>query len=97
MEEKQNGNKEPGRKRGWPSLIPALWSIEAIVIAGGLIIGALTGMLLAKPAFNADLKGQGVAYAATAVVSALIPIIGVIHIHGFPRVNGAPWERNRKA
>ena len=86
--EKPGGKSEPqGRTRaatltGW---IPALWSIEAIVIAGGLFLGTLVFALMAKPAFNNKEDTVGYLFMAMAVLCPLTPSIGAAHIHGLHR------------
>ena len=57
------GKTKPTNLTGW---IPALWSIEAIVITGGLVLGALVFGLLAKPAFNDKQTAVGYLFVAMA-------------------------------
>ena len=65
--------------------IPILWSYETIGIAIGLGIGAIAGLQLAKPYFEAGNQFAGFFYTATAVVCALIPIGTVIRLHHITR------------
>ena len=65
-------NNKPKQPRNWTRFIPVLWSIEAIVTAGGLIIAAGVGVL-ADSSFKAGLTGQGWAYVGTAIACALTP------------------------
>ncbi len=80
MNPEQPREQKPRLKRQWTRYLSAALSIEAIAIAGGLIIGAIMGNA-ANSAFEDNLSGRGFAYYVTAVVCALMPIVGVIYIH----------------
>ena len=88
-------NNKPKQNRHWTRFIPALWSIEAIVTAGGLIIAAGVGVL-ADSSFKAGLTGQGWAYVGTAIACALTPASGVFHMHALPIIKDKLEGRNRK-
>ena len=88
-------DNNPKQSRNWTRFIPALWSVEAIVIAGGLMIAALVGVL-ADSSFKAGLTGQGWAYVGTAIACALTPASGVFHIHALPLIKDKLEGRNRK-
>ena len=95
--EKPAGGKEPQGTMvsiTWTGWIPALWSIEAIVITGGLVLGALVVALMAIPAFDNGQKVEGWLFVAMSALCPLIPGIGAAHIHGVPRKLWFP--RNRK-
>ena len=72
----------PGKWTGW---VPALWSIEAIVIAGGLGLGALVLVHLAKPAFDGNQDKVGYLFIAMAALCPLFPSVAAAHIYGVHR------------
>ena len=77
--------------KGWVS---ALWSVEAIVIGGGLALGVLVFATLAKPAFNEPQdKVVGYLFAVMSVLCPLIPSMGAAHIHGVHRKLGLPRKQ----
>ena len=95
MEKQGRSNEKQGKTAlatctGW---IPALWSVEAIVIAGGLVLGALVFALLAKPAFDNHQDSVGYLFVAMAVLCPLIPSVGAAHIHEVHRKLGLPKKR----
>ena len=90
--EDQGRSRERKRKAVFStcmSWIPALWSIEAIVIGGGLALGILVFATIAQPAFDEPQdKVVGYLFTVMSVLCPLLPSIGAAHIHGVHRKVG---------
>ena len=84
------GDKKPTSLTAW---VPALWSIEAIVIAGGVVLGALVFGMMAKPAFDDKQAAVGYLFVVMAVLCPLIPGLAAAHIHGVYRKLGLSGKR----
>ena len=95
--EKQGRSGERKRKTALTTCkdwVPALWSVEAIVIGGGLALGVLVFATLAKPAFNEPQdRVVGYLFVVMSVLCPLIPSIGAAHIHGVHRKLGLPRKQ----
>lgn len=84
--QQQNNQGQQASKRPIGRTTP-LWSVNAMAVASGFLIGATAGLHLAKPFFDDGQPIPGAGFTAFAIIISLIPVFTLMWLHKIEKAN----------